>query len=362
MVALLVLALVVTPREQYEALLKQYDAPLGVYHRDLPRAKAACRPFLQLARDHPDDPTAVDALHWIVTHTFLPDEAGQAMDLLVRDHSQSERLGPICRELDRQYGSTFKPLENLFRAVLANNPNREARGIACLALARRLKKDREIVECERLQHEAESKGRPLPWVPRPKLTDAELAMVGRESQALYQRVIDQFGDIIDDSGTLGAAATIERPLSIGQIAREIEGEDLDGKRFKLSDFRGKVVVLNFWNHEGCAVCRGAYPEERALVERMEGKPFVMLGINNGDSPEALRKLRESGEVTWRFWVDGDLSEGKIIKHWNVHAWPTIIVLDREGVIRYQGFWMAQIPLIEYAVEKLLNDQGTTPNR
>jgi hypothetical protein len=72
MLVVLLLALAATPGEQYEALLKQYDAPLGVYHRDPPRAKAACQPFLQLARDHPDDPAAVDALHWVVAHTFLP--------------------------------------------------------------------------------------------------------------------------------------------------------------------------------------------------------------------------------------------------------------------------------------------------
>ena len=84
----------------------------------------------------------------------------------------------------------------------------------------------------------------------------------------------------------------------------------------------------------------------------------MLGIDSGDSREALRKLREAGEVTWRFWVDGDPSQGKIIKNWNVSRWPTIVVLDRKGVIRHQGFWMSQVPLIEYVARSLMAENET----
>src|SRR5690606_25735801 len=62
-----------TPKEQYEALLKQYDAPRGAYINDRPKAEAATKPFLKLAREAPDDPIAVDALRWVVTHTvFTP--------------------------------------------------------------------------------------------------------------------------------------------------------------------------------------------------------------------------------------------------------------------------------------------------
>lgn len=362
MIVVLLAALAVTPRSQYEALLERYEAPLKVYHREPERAKAVCREFLALARENPGDPVALEALRWVLSHTFLEDVGGEAMDLLAHNHSRDERLGAICRELDSPNRVTpEKSLEMLLRAVLRDNPSRAIRGIACLALARRLEKDRDYVECRRLQHEAEAKGIPLPWVPKPKQTEAELAEMGRESQALYRRVIDEFGEIEDDRGPLGVAARIDRALAIGQVAPEIDGEDLDGGRFKLSDFRGKVVVLNFWNHVGCAICRDAYPAERALVKRMEGKPFVMLGINDGDKPETLRKLRETGEVTWRFWVDGeDPSQGKIFRSWNVIGWPTIVALDRNGVIRYRGIVMSQVPLSEYAAETLMAEQDTPP--
>jgi peroxiredoxin len=362
MIVVLLAALAVTPRAQYDALLERYEARLKTYHRDPERARAVCGEFLSLARENPDDPVAVEALHWVLSHTFLEDVGGEAMDLLARDHRRDERLGAICRELDSPNRIIpEKSLETLLRAVLRDNPNREVRGIACLALARRLEKDREYGVCQRLHHEAAAKGLPLDAVPRPKQTDAELAEMGRESQALYRRVIDEFGAIENVDGPLGIAARLERALAIGQVAPEIEGEDLDGKRFKLSDYRGKVVILNFWSHVGCAICRDAYPAERALVRRMEGKPFVMLGINDGDSPETLRKLHDMGEVTWRFWLDGeDPAQAKILKSWHVQAWPTIVVLDRNGVIRYRGAVMlSRVPLFGYAAETLMAEPETS---
>lgn len=347
-----------TPGEQYAGLLKKYDASPWVYIRDRQKAKAASAPFLKLAREYPNDPVSFDALRWVVTHTFSLDESGQAMELLARDHSTSERLGPLCRELDIFYGGTFKPLDYLFRAAIRNNPNREVRASACLALARRLKKDKEIIECARLQSEAESKGRRVPFVERPSQTDEDLARMDEEAASLFERVIEQFGDIKDDTGTLGETARFERALSVGRVAPEIEGVDADGRPFKLSDFRGKLVVLLFWNHENCGPCRAAYPAERELVKRMEGKPVVYLGVNSGDSLETLKKLRETGEVTWRFWVDGDRSEGKIFKTWGVRGVPSIFVVDGKGFIRHQGIGMSHLPLMEFAVEKLLADQGT----
>ena len=62
----------------------------------------------------------------------------------------------------------------------------------------------------------------------------------------------------------------QRRLQVGETAPEIEGNDLDGKAMKLSDFRGKVVVLDFWG-DWCPFCKAAYTYQRQLVRRMEGR-------------------------------------------------------------------------------------------
>jgi hypothetical protein len=73
-----------------------------------------------------------------------------------------------------------------------------------------------------------------------------------ESEALFERAIKEYGDVkLPFAGTAGEQAKRElfemRHLAVGRPAQEIEGPDQDGKRFQLSDYRGKVVLLYFWS-------------------------------------------------------------------------------------------------------------------
>jgi hypothetical protein len=77
------------------------------------------------------------------------------------------------------------------------------------------------------------------------------------------------------------------------------------------------------------------PHERALAERLKDKPFTLLGINSDESRSALKKIRDDEKITWPQIYDGTPGQGPIAKRWNVHAWPTIFILDHEGVIRYR---------------------------
>jgi peroxiredoxin len=342
-----------SPKDQYEALLKKYDAPLGEYLNDQPKAKSATEPFLKLARENPDDPVAVDALHWVVTHTLFTPMAGEAMDILARSHIQDLRLKPVIRDLDRLYGGVFEPMETFLRAVLEKSRQREVRGWACLALGRYLATRKERVLQMRYMHLLYLEGARVPIVyTPPKETDEDLGKMTEEAEALFTRVIEEFVDIDD----IGSAARKDLfallHLARGQIAPEIKGEDVDGKPFKLSDYRGKVVVLDFWNHEGCAACRAMYPKLRSLVERMKDKPFVLLGINSDDERPVLNDLRDKGEITWRFWCDGPYTEGPIVQQWNIRGFPTTYVLDAKGVIRHKGVTGEEL---ERAVESLLKE-------
>ena len=77
------------------------------------------------------------------------------------------------------------------------------------------------------------------------------------------------------------------------------------------------------------------PHERSLVKKMEGKPFVLLGVNS-DPKERVRRAMKKENITWRSWWDGGDSFGPIATKWNVHSWPTVYVLDQRGVIRYRN--------------------------
>ena len=78
-----------------------------------------------------------------------------------------------------------------------------------------------------------------------------------------------------------------------------------------------------------------YPHERSLVKRLADEPFALIGVNS-DPKENVLKALERENITWRSFWDGGSTGGPIASRWNVRGWPTIYVLDHEGVIRYKG--------------------------
>ena len=79
-----------------------------------------------------------------------------------------------------------------------------------------------------------------------------------------------------------------------------------------------------------------YPHERSLVKRLEGQPFALIGINSDRDREALKKVMKKQGITWRSFWNGGSTQGPISAAWNVRGWPTIYVLDHNGVIRYKN--------------------------
>ncbi len=135
-------------------------------------------------------------------------------------------------------------------------------------------------------------------------------------------------------GDLARSSIFEiQNLSVGKVAPDITGEDLDGVKFKLSESRGKVVMLSFWA-SWCGPCMGLVPHERELVEQYEGKPFVLIGVNGDSEKKDLKKVIAENKITWRsFWAGEKGPEGPIPRSWNVNGWPTIYLIDETGVIR-----------------------------
>ena len=93
-----------------------------------------------------------------------------------------------------------------------------------------------------------------------------------------------------------------------------------------------------------------YPHERSLVKRLEGQPFALIGINSDRDREALKKVMKKQGITWRSFWNGGGTGGPISSAWNVRAWPTIYVLDHNGVIRYKN---VRGEKMDEAVDKLI---------
>ena len=78
-----------------------------------------------------------------------------------------------------------------------------------------------------------------------------------------------------------------------------------------------------------------YPHERSLVERLKDEPFTIIGVNSDKKERALTAIKDNN-LTWRsFWAGPEGTRGPIPSAWNVTGWPTIFVIDAQGVIRFR---------------------------
>ena len=140
--------------------------------------------------------------------------------------------------------------------------------------------------------------------------------------------------------------------AVGTIAPEIEGEDLDGREMKLSDLRGKVVLLAFWG-DWQTPCRALYTHQRTLLEKFGDRPFEIVGVNSDTQIERLKRVLEKQKIAWRSFSNGPKGPaGPIAREWGIETWPTVCVIDAKGKVRYRAS-NAEIEPLERAITRVL---------
>jgi hypothetical protein len=260
-----------SPAEQYQALVKEFYEAANVHFKattDEERNKAVARVdrlsprLLELVEKNCDDPIAIDALVqvvndeiWLENNTMHPGRGKdspqeRAIALLLRDHLRSDKLGEACRRMS--YGF-HKDCETFLRTVLDKNPHRDVQALACLRLAQFL--NARVNRLNLLKERPEMARRYEGLFGKDyleRLRRQDRAKAGKEAEAFFERAADKYADVkLPYGGTVGEQAKTElfeiRHLSVGKQAQDIEGLDQDGKRFKLCDYRGKVVLLYFWS-------------------------------------------------------------------------------------------------------------------
>lgn len=161
------------------------------------------------------DPTSAAGFDAINTVINLNGPTPAIVKLLAEHHALNPNIGPVLTRLTR--GNMSKEMESFLTKVMELNPNKEAKGNATFTLA-----------------------------------SLKMRNKPEEAEKLFEKVITDFKDVKYGRSTLGERAEANlfevRHLQIGKVVPEVEGEDIDGKQFKLSDYRGKVVMLDFWGH------------------------------------------------------------------------------------------------------------------
>ena len=106
--------------------------------------------------------------------------------------------------------------------------------------------------------------------------------------------------------------------------------DLKGKEHKLADYRGKVVVLNFWA-TWCDPCREEMPSMQRLQDKLAGKPFAIIAVDYGEGAPRVSDFLKTVPVRFTVLLDRDTSAATA---WKVKVLPTTLVIDPEQKVRF----------------------------
>jgi thiol-disulfide isomerase/thioredoxin len=138
---------------------------------------------------------------------------------------------------------------------------------------------------------------------------------------------------------LGWVLLVPAPLMAGQLtvhdvpnatAPCLRLEALDGTPRDLRDYRGKVVLVNFWA-TWCPPCVAEMPSIQRLDDRLAAEDFEVLAVNVGESPFQVSKFTKLINVRLTMLLD---SKGETFKAWGGTIYPTTFVVDGDGRIRY----------------------------
>lgn len=148
-----------------------------------------------------------------------------------------------------------------------------------------------------------------------------------------------------------ARKLVENPRRAREnYAPDFSFTSLQGEYVSLDDLKGKVVVLDFWG-TWCPPCVESVPELRNLYKRYsKDGSFVLIGISSDRDDEVWKDFTDKNRMIWPQYRDGNR---KIQNAFNIRAYPTYIVIDHEGIVRYQssGFGYGRSADLESAIKK-----------
>jgi len=215
-------------KAEYDKAMKDFNTAYRAAKTDEERQAAfATRPnpdefaprFAEVASKDPKSDVAAKCHAWIAVYSRRGDLQAKALAALMDEHLVSPGGVAACKDLVYAGGLLYSSAPNrdeFLRAVVEKSPDHAAQGCACYTLAFGLAR----------------KGRPA------------------EAERLFERVVKDFADVTFVMGSIADNAKSDlfeiRNLAVGKTAPQIVGADADGKPMKLSDFRGKVVVLDFF--------------------------------------------------------------------------------------------------------------------
>ena len=154
------------------------------------------------------------------------------------------------------------------------------------------------------------------------------------------------------AGASGATPAVRLPTWTGGPTQPLALKDLGGTLHDLAEYRGQVVVVNFWA-TWCQPCREELPSLERLRDAMRGRRFEVLTVNVAEGEPRVKGFLAEVPLRLPVLLDRD---GDTQRAWKVRGLPATFLLDREGVIRY--WYLGELdwaqPAILRTVESLVS--------
>jgi len=158
-----------------------------------------------------------------------------------------------------------------------------------------------------------------------------------------------------DANVKSAVETADRIAAVkDKPAFEFSANDMAGQPHKLSDYRGKVVVLDFW-YRGCGWCMRAMPDMKKVADDFKDKPVVVLGMNTDEQAADAKFVIDAMKLNYQtlsFTME-------LAKKFNVEGYPSLLVIDGKGIVREfdEGYSPTLRADLDKKIQGLLDGSG-----
>ena len=147
-----------------------------------------------------------------------------------------------------------------------------------------------------------------------------------------------------------AGANTAVPPRVGAPLGNFTLTDLQGQKVQLSDFQGKVVLVNAWA-TWCPPCRAEMPDINTYYQAHQKDGFMVLAVNAGDPQTAAAAFAQSNQLAFPVLLDSNLS---LLDSMGIHDFPTSIVIGRDGRVKHVQVGMFSPEALDAVVTPLLS--------
>jgi thiol-disulfide isomerase/thioredoxin len=337
------------------ALKKKYDTELAELKERLKKAEPADKKgirvemrelvaivaerALNIAKENPKDDTAFDAAEFIIKVASTNGSGIKEVDALIDILTEHHLTNPKIKEVLIAVRGAGPAGDKLLTAVSEKATDKETKGLALYIRGHRAARDAEEEEDDKELAKAIAKATELLEKAAKESPDQKIGKAGKTIAELCKKDLEALKSIVI--------------ISIGKPAPEVESVLLDGKKVKLSDYKGKVVLLDVWA-TWCPPCRAMIPHERDLVKSMKDKPFVLISVSADDKKDTLTKFFEKEPMPWVHWWDNG-PESPVLQKYRIHAFPSLFLIDHNGIVREKWVGSPGNEKIDKAVEELVKE-------